>query len=117
MSVRLYSYWRSSAAYRVRIALELKGIPYEIIPVSLAPGVAEHRQDEYRERNPQMLVPFLEEGETAIAQSLAILEYLEETYTDKPLLPQSPLARRCVRSAARFTVISTRSITCECCST
>jgi maleylacetoacetate isomerase len=98
MSVRLYSYWRSSAAYRVRIALELKGVPYDIIPVSLAPGVAEHRQDEYRELNPQMLVPYLEEDEVGIAQSLAILEYLEETYTDKPLLPESPADSAAVRA-------------------
>ncbi len=98
MSIRLYSYWRSSAAYRVRIALELKGLQYELIPVSLAPGVSEHRQDEYRERNPQMLVPFLEEGEVGVAQSMAILEYLEETYTDKPLLPQSPADGAAVRS-------------------
>ena len=98
MSVRLYSYWRSSAAYRVRIALELKGVPYEVVPVSLAPGVAEHRQDEYRELNPQMLVPYLEEDEIGIAQSLAILEYLEETYTDKPLLPESPADSAAVRS-------------------
>ena len=98
MSIRLYSYWRSSAAYRVRIALELKGIPYEIVPVSLAPGVAEHRQEDYRGRNPQMLVPYLEEGHVGVAQSLAILEYLEETYTDKPLLPQSPADSAAVRS-------------------
>ena len=98
MSLQLYSYWRSSAAYRVRIVLELKGIPYEVIPVSLAPGVAEHRQDAYRERNPQMLVPYLEDGEVGVAQSLAILEYLEETYTDKPLLPQSPADSAAVRS-------------------
>lgn len=96
--MRLYGYWRSSATYRVRIALELKGIRYTIVPVSLAPGVAEQRQDEYRERNPQMLVPYLEDGEVAIAQSLAILEYLEETYTDKPLLPESPAASAAVRS-------------------
>jgi maleylacetoacetate isomerase len=98
MSIRLYSYWRSSAAYRVRIALALKGIPYDIVPVSLAPGAAEHRQDEYRELNPQMLVPYLEDGEVGVAQSLAILEYLEETYTDKPLLPESPADSAAVRS-------------------
>lgn len=98
MSMRLYGYWRSSATYRVRIALELKGIDYTIVPVSLAPGVAEQRQDEYRERNPQMLVPYLEDGDVAIAQSLAILEYLEETYTDKPLLPDSPADSAAVRS-------------------
>ena len=63
--MKLYSYWRSTAAYRVRLALNLKGIPYETVPVSLLPGEAEHRQDEYRERNPQMLVPFLEDGDVA----------------------------------------------------
>jgi maleylacetoacetate isomerase len=98
MSIRLYSYWRSTAAYRVRLALELKSIPYEITPVSLLPGVAEHRQDDYRERNPQMLVPFLEDGPTGIGQSMAILEYLEETYPDRPLLPDTAAARAAVRS-------------------
>ena len=63
MTIKLYSYWRSSAAYRVRIALNLKGLEHEIVPVSLLPGVAEHRQEEFRARNPQMLVPFLEDGE------------------------------------------------------
>ena len=93
--IKLYSYWRSSAAYRVRIALHLKGLEHEIVPVSLAPGVSEHRQDAYRAKNPQMLVPFLEDGEVAIAQSMAMLEYLEETYTDVTLLPdQQPLRSR-----------------------
>ena len=68
------------------------------MPVSLAPGVAEHRQDEYRELNPQMLVPYLEDDDVGVAQSLAILEYLEETYTDKPLLPESPADSAAVRS-------------------
>ena len=95
MLIKLYSYWRSSAAYRVRIALHLKGLEHEIVPVSLAPGVSEHRQDAYRAMNPQMLVPFLEDGEVAIAQSMAMLEYLEETYTDVTLLPdQQPLRSR-----------------------
>ncbi len=98
MAVRLFSYWRSSAAYRVRIALNLKGIAYEIEAVSLLPGEAEHRQAPYRERNPQMLVPFLEDGEAGIAQSQAILEYLEETYRDPPLLPASARERAAVRS-------------------
>ncbi|MCG8369571.1 MAG: maleylacetoacetate isomerase [Proteobacteria bacterium] len=94
----LYSYWRSSAAYRVRIALNLKGLGHEIVPVSLAPGVAEHRGDAYRARNPQMLVPFLEDGDVAIGQSMAILEYLEETYPDVPLLPAAAGARARIRS-------------------
>ncbi len=98
MAIRLYSYWRSSSAYRVRIALNLKGLEYETVTVSLAPGVAEHRRDHYRSVNPQMLVPFLEDGEIAIGQSMAILEYLEETYPQPPLLPVNEPLRSRVRS-------------------
>ena len=98
MPIRLYSYWRSSAAYRVRIALQLKKLDHEIVPVSLAPGVSEHRGDAYRARNPQMLVPYLEDGEMGIAQSMAILEYLEETYPGVPLLPQAEPLRSRVRA-------------------
>lgn len=89
MTIKLYSYWRSSAAYRVRIALNFKGLEYETVPVSLLPGEAEHRQAAYRAINPQMLIPFLEDGRVAIGQSQAILEYLEEAHQDPPLLPQS----------------------------
>ena len=98
MSIRLYSYWRSSAAYRVRIALNIKGLDHKIVPVSLAPGVAEHRGDEYRAKNPQMLVPFLEDGELGISQSMAILEYLEEAYPGVHLVPQSEPSRSQVRA-------------------
>jgi len=98
MSIKLYSYWRSSAAYRVRIALQLKGLDHEIIPVSLAPGVSEHREDAYRAKNPQMLVPFFEDGDVAIGQSMAILEYLEETYPDVRLLPAEQPLRSQVRA-------------------
>jgi len=98
MSIRLYSYWRSSAAYRVRIALNYKGLDHEIIPVSLAPGVSEHRGDAYREKNPQMLVPYLEDGELGISQSMAILEYLEEAYPGVSLLPTSDPLRSSVRA-------------------
>ncbi len=95
MSIRLYSYWRSSSAYRVRIALNLKGLDYETVPVSLAPGESEHRQAAYRAINPQMLVPFLKDGTIAIGQSMAILEYLEEAYPTTPLLPHDePLRSR-----------------------
>ncbi len=87
MAIRLYTYWRSSAAYRVRIALNLKGIDYEPVPVSLKPGDDEHRKDAYRAVNPQMLVPFFDDGKVAIGQSMAILEYLEEAYPEVPLLP------------------------------
>lgn len=98
MSTKLYSYWRSTAAYRVRLALNLKGIAYETVSVSLMPGQAQHRQDEYRSRNPQMLVPYLEEGEFGVGQSQAILEYLEETSPATPLLPDSAKQRAAVRS-------------------
>lgn len=98
MAIRLYSYWRSSAAYRVRIALNLKDLDYETVPVSLAPDDAEHRQDAYRRINPQMLVPFLDDGRVAIGQSQAILEYLEETYPQPALLPDSSAGRARVRA-------------------
>lgn len=98
MSIKLYSYWRSSSAYRVRIALNLKGLDYEMLPVSLAPGVSEHRKAEYRAINPQMLVPFLEDGEIAIGQSMAILEYLEEAYPSTPLLPHDEPSRSRTRA-------------------
>ena len=98
MSIKLYGYWRSSAAYRVRIALNLKGLDYEYIPVSLMPGVSEHRRQAYRAKNPQMLVPDMEDGDVAMAQSMAILEYLEETYPDVPLLPAAEPLRSKVRA-------------------
>ncbi len=98
MSIRLYSYWRSSAAYRVRIALNLKELDYDIVPVSLAPGISEHRGETYRARNPQMLVPYLEDGSLGMAQSMAILEYLEEAYPEVPLLPPDQPLRSAVRS-------------------
>jgi maleylacetoacetate isomerase len=98
MAIKLYGYWRSSAAYRVRIALSLKGLPYENIPVSLLPGVSENRQEAYRTKNPQMLVPFMEDGEIAMNQSMAILEYLEEAYPDVPLLPSTDAMRSKVRA-------------------
>ena len=96
--MKLYSYWRSTAAYRVRLALIVKGIAYETVSVSLLPGQAVHRQDEYRSRNPQMLVPYLEDGDFGVGQSQAILEYLEETSPATPLLPDSAKQRAAVRS-------------------
>mgnify|MGYP001821463895 CR=1 FL=1 len=98
MAIRLYSYWRSTAAYRVRIALNLKELPHTIETESLLPGTDEHRQPAYREKNPQMLVPYLEDGDFGIGQSQAILEYLEETWPEKPLLPDSTQRRAEVRS-------------------
>lgn len=98
MLIKLYSYWRSSAAYRLRIALNLKELDHEIVPVSLAPGKAENRQEAYRLKNPQMLVPFLEDGDVAIGQSMAMLEYLEETYPEVQLLPVEQPLRSQVRA-------------------
>ena len=98
MAIKLYGYWRSSAAYRVRIALNLKGLEYESISVSLAPSVSEHREDAYRAKNPQMLVPFFEDGDVAIGQSMAILEYLEEAYPGTHLLPAAEPLRSKVRA-------------------
>jgi maleylacetoacetate isomerase len=97
--IKLYSYFRSSAAYRVRIALNLKSLPYEYLPVHLVKG--EQRDERYRALNPQALVPMLgDDGET-ITQSMAIIEYLDEKFPDPPLLPPTPEARARVRSIAQ----------------
>ena len=96
--MKLYTYFRSSAAYRVRIALNLKGVTHEAVPVDLRPGA--HRQPDYLARNPQGLIPALEDGGAVIAQSLAIIEYLDETHPHPPLLPRAPLDRARVRSLA-----------------
>ena len=96
MTIKLYTYWRSSAAYRVRIALNLKRLEHELIPVNLVKG--EQKESAYRTRNPQGLIPFLDDGKVAIGQSLAILEYLEETYPEPALLPARSAVRAEVRS-------------------
>lgn len=96
----LYSYWRSSAAYRVRIALALKGLAYRQVPVHLVKDGGQQHAADYRALNPQELVPLLVDGEARIAQSLAILEYLEETHPQPSLLPRDPLQRAHVRALA-----------------
>ena len=97
----LYSYWRSSSAYRVRIALNLKGIQYRQKFVHLVRDGGEQHKVEYREVNPLGLVPALVCKDQTIVQSMAICEYLEETFTDIPLLPASPAARARVRTIAQ----------------
>jgi maleylacetoacetate isomerase len=96
--MRLYENWRSSAAYRVRIALNLKGLAYEGVAIDLRGG-DQHGTD-YRRRNPEGLVPLLEDGALALRQSLAIIEYLDETHPEPPLLPQGPAARAEARAIA-----------------
>ena len=89
MSLKLYTYFRSSAAWRVRIALNLKGLPYEAVPVHLVRNGGEQLQHAYRAINPSALVPSLQdEGAMGgiITQSMAIIEYLEETHPTPPLL-------------------------------
>ncbi len=99
--MKLYSYFRSSAAYRVRIALNFKGLAYETVPVHLVKDGGHNRRPEFRAVNPQMRIPALvaPTGDVLI-QSLAIIEYLEETQPDPPLLPKDPLARAKVRALA-----------------
>jgi maleylpyruvate isomerase len=99
--VKLYSYFRSSAAYRVRIALNLKGIAYETASVHLVKEGGHNRRPEFRAVNPQMRVPVLvtPAGDRLI-QSLAIIEYLDETHPEPPLLPTEPVARAKVRALA-----------------
>jgi maleylpyruvate isomerase len=96
--MKLYSYFRSSAAYRVRIALNLKGMDYETIPTSLLKN--EHRSPDYLALNPQGLVPTLHTDAAVLSQSLAIIEYLEERYPAPALLPREPVARAQVRCMA-----------------
>ena len=98
--MKLYSYFRSSAAYRVRIALNLKGLTYETVPVHLTRGGGEQRAPGYRKLNPQALVPVLEDGGRVLTQSLAIIEYLDEVHPKAPLLPKDPVARARVRALA-----------------
>jgi maleylacetoacetate isomerase len=101
--VKLYSYFRSSAAYRARIALNLKGIAFETIPVHLIKDGGHNKRPEFRAVNPQMRVPVLvtPEGETLL-QSLAIIEYLEETHPEPALLPKDPIGRAKVRALAEL---------------
>ena len=94
----LHSAWRASAPYRVRIALNLKGIAYDYAPVNLLEG--EQREAAYQAVNPQRLVPALEVRGHVLIQSLAILEWLEETHPQPPLLPADPFDRATVRAMA-----------------
>jgi maleylacetoacetate isomerase len=96
--MKLYGFFRSSAAFRVRIALNLKGLPYETAAIHLRRG--DQERPEYRSVNPQGLVPALEIDGNTLVQSLAIIEYLDETHPDPPLLPAAPEERARVRALA-----------------
>lgn len=98
--MKLYTYFRSSAAYRVRIGLNLKGLAVDSVPVHLIKDGGQQLGAEYRAVNPNALVPALQDEGTTITQSLAILEYLDETYPTPPLLPATPAARARVRALA-----------------
>ena len=102
--LQLYSYFRSSAAYRLRIALHLKGLAFDTVPVHLLKGGGEQLQSAYRAVNPAALVPALQMGAGSdgptLTQSLAIMEYLDETHPQPPLLPADALGRARVRALA-----------------
>jgi maleylacetoacetate isomerase len=102
--MKLYNYFRSSASFRVRMALALKGLAYEYVPVHIAKG--EHRQPAYAAVSADQLVPVLEVGGLRLSQSMAIIEYLDETHPEPRLLPVDPAARAQVRALAQ-------SIACE----
>ena len=102
--LRLYNYWRSSASHRVRIALQLKGLSYDYVPVHLGAGDGEQFSAAYRALNPQSRVPALETPDGILIQSMAILEWLEETHPQPALLPGTARERARVRAMAQVLI-------------
>ncbi|MCS0628526.1 maleylacetoacetate isomerase [Telluria mixta] len=100
--MKLYTYFRSSAAYRVRIALNLKGLKYDAVPVHLLRGGGEQLQENYVKMNPSGLVPTFQDDYITLTQSMAILEYLEDEYPQVPLLPKDASGRARVRELAQI---------------
>lgn len=100
--LRLHSYWRSSAAYRVRIGLNLKALAYDTVPVHLVRDGGDQHRPDYVDTNPQRLVPVLQHGQRMLRQSLAILEYLDEMWPEPQLLPSTARERQRVRALAQL---------------
>lgn len=98
--ITLYDYFRSSASFRVRIALNLKKLDYHIIPIHLLNNGGEQYSEHYQKINPQSLVPTLQHGNKVLTQSLSIIEFLEEEYPEPPLLPQNSYEKALIRSFA-----------------
>lgn len=98
----LYSYWRSSASYRVRLALAIKGLAHELRPVHLVRNGGEQHASAFRSLNPQALVPTLVHGDLVLSQSLAMIEYLDERFPEVPLLPSSITLRAQARAIAQL---------------
>lgn len=104
MHLSLHNYWRSSASYRVRIALALKELRYDYIAVSIKAGDDAQHADAYRKLNPQARVPVLQADDQILTQSMAILEWLDEVVPSPPLLPTNPYERAQVRALAQIIV-------------
>lgn len=98
--MKLYNYFRSSASFRVRIALAIKGLDYEYVPVHLLQGGGQQFAAEFKAMNPAALVPVLDDGGSVLTQSLAVIEYLEETRPEPPLLPADASGRARTRALA-----------------
>ena len=100
-NMKLYSYWRSTAAYRVRIALNIKQLDCDVVPVHLVKGGGEQLMDEYKDINPQSLVPtFMTDTGDVLTQSLAIVDYLDETFSEFSLYPQNPIKKAQAKAMA-----------------
>ena len=102
MALVLHSYWRSSCSWRVRLALNLKGLSYDTVSVHLVKDGGEQHQAPHRQMNPMRELPVLMLNDQPIAQSMAILEFLEESYPEPSLLPSTPLDRARVRQMAEL---------------
>jgi maleylacetoacetate isomerase len=98
--LKLYNYYRSSASFRVRIALNLKGLPYDYVPVHLTKGGGQQFAPAFLALNPDALIPVLDDGGQVLTQSLAIIEYLDETHPEPPLLPGTAAERAYVRACS-----------------